>query len=102
MKKTSGVQVGYYDYNYYFARRPFFGTYMHVYTIIIRSHTAGVPYDGVTTHRLVTVKVPLAVFYIFLGVVGIIFAVGCLCFNFIYRKNPLVLEIKHAHKYLIL
>jgi hypothetical protein len=68
--------------------------YMHdmMYTLYnnLCSHKAGVPYDGVPTRRLVTVKVPLAVFYIILGVVGIIFAVGCLCFNFIYRQNPLV------------
>ena len=56
----------------------------------IDMHTAGVPYDGVPTNRLITVRVPLAVFYIILGAVGITFAVGCLCFNFIYRKNPLV------------
>ena len=51
---------------------------------------AGVPYDGVPTSRLVTVKVPLAVFYTILGALGITFAVGCLCFNFAFRKNPLV------------
>ena len=65
-------------------------------------HTAGVPYDGVPTTRLVTVKVALAVFYIILGVAGIIFAIGCLCFNFIYRKNPLVLKSKMLIKLMII
>lgn len=57
---------------------------------IANLHTAGVPYDGVPNNRLVTIEFPLAVFYIILGALGIIFAVSCLCFNFIFRKNPLV------------
>ena len=52
--------------------------------------TAGVPHDGVPRNHLVSVKFPLAIFYVVLGVLGITFAVGCLCFNFACRKNPLV------------
>ena len=57
---------------------------------IANLHTAGVPYDGVPNNRLVTIEFPLAVFYIILGALGIVFAVSCLCFNFIFRKKPLV------------
>ena len=58
--------------------------------VIACFHTAGVPYDGVPNNRLVTIELPLAVFYTILGALGIIFAVSCLCFNFIFRKKPLV------------
>lgn len=46
-----------------------------------------VPYDGVPTEEYVTVGVPVTVVYILLSVIGIIFAVLCLIFNFVYRNK---------------
>ena len=46
-----------------------------------------VPYDGVPTEEYVTVGVPVTVVYILLSVIGIIFAVLCLIFNFMYRNK---------------
>ena len=46
-----------------------------------------VPYDGVPNDEYVTVGVPVTVVYILLSVIGIIFAVLCLIFNFVYRNK---------------
>lgn len=46
-----------------------------------------VPYDGVPDEEYITVGVPVTVVYIILSVIGIIFAVLCLIFNFVYRNK---------------
>ena len=46
-----------------------------------------VPYDGVPGEEYVTVAIPVTVVYILLSVAGIIFAVLCLIFNFVYRNK---------------
>ena len=46
-----------------------------------------VPYDGVPGEKYVTVAIPVTVVYILLSVAGIIFAVLCLIFNFVYRNK---------------
>ena len=43
-----------------------------------------------TVRHLITANFPLAIFYIAMGALGITFAVACLCFDFAFRKNPLV------------
>ncbi len=49
-----------------------------------------IPYDGVPIEEIVTVAVPLTVIYSAFASAGIIFAVVCLIFNFIFRKNAYV------------
>ena len=46
-----------------------------------------VPYDGVPTIEYVTVAIPVTVVYVLLSVAGIIFAILCLIFNFVYRNK---------------
>ena len=56
--------------------------------MLLLYHTEGlVPYDGVPGEEYVTVGIPVTVVYILLSVVGIIFAVLCLIFNFVYRNK---------------
>ena len=63
-----------------------------MYDIVTMIHTcinSGglIPYDGIPTKEYVAVAIPLAVIYIFLAIAGIIFAIVCLVFNFVYRKK---------------
>ena len=53
-----------------------------------------VPYDGVPTKEYVAVAIPVTVIYIFLATAGIIFAVLCLIFNFVFRNKRQ--EISHS------
>lgn len=46
-----------------------------------------VPYDGVPEEEYVTVGIPVTVVFILLSVAGIIFAVLCLIFNFVFRNK---------------
>ncbi len=46
-----------------------------------------VPYDGIPVEELTTVALPVTVMYILLASMGIVFAVLCLTFNFIFRKR---------------
>ena len=46
-----------------------------------------VPYDGVPNTVIDTVATPLVVIIDLLAVAGIVFALGCLAFNFTYRKT---------------
>lgn len=46
-----------------------------------------VPYDGVPKTVIDTTATPLVVVIILLAVAGIVFALGCLAFNFVYRKT---------------
>ena len=46
-----------------------------------------VPYDGVPNTIIDTVATPLVVIIDLLAVAGIVFALGCLAFNFAYRKT---------------
>ena len=56
--------------------------------IIVKYHAGGlVPYDGVPTNKYVTVAIPVTIVYILLSVAGIIFAILCLIFNFVYRNK---------------
>ncbi len=49
-----------------------------------------VPYDGVPIEEIETVAVPLTVIYTLLATAGIIFAIVCLVFNFVFRQRKLV------------
>jgi gamma-aminobutyric acid type B receptor len=46
-----------------------------------------VPYDGIPTKEFVAIAIPVTVIFVFLASAGIIFAIVCLIFNFIYRKK---------------
>ena len=50
-----------------------------------------VPYDGVPNTIIDTVGTPLAVVIDLLALAGILFALGCLAFNFVYRKSRYML-----------
>ena len=47
----------------------------------------GVPNDGIPIEEVVTVSLGLTVVYVFLATAGIMFAVVCLAFTFIFRKK---------------
>ena len=67
------------QYNYYHGL---------LYIIFHYLTIAGEPYDGVPENFNVTGDIALAGTFISLGGLGIIFAVVCLCFNFIFREKP--------------
>ena len=46
-----------------------------------------IPYDGVPTEKEVSVDLSLTVIFSILATAGIVFAVACLVFNFIFRKK---------------
>ena len=46
-----------------------------------------IPYDGVPAKEYVTIAVPVTAIFIFLALVGIVFAIVCLVFNFMFRKK---------------
>ena len=45
-----------------------------------------IPYDGVPREEIVTVHPALPAVYITLSCAGIVFAIACLIFNFVYRN----------------
>lgn len=45
------------------------------------------PYDGVTDKVLVSIALPVTLISVVLAIAGIIFAVACLVFNFVFRKK---------------
>ena len=47
----------------------------------------GIPYDGVPIEVVVTVGLSVTVIFLFLATAGIVFAVACLVFNFIFRNK---------------
>ena len=46
-----------------------------------------VPYDGITDKVLVTVALPVTLIFVVLASAGIIFAILCLVFNFVFRNK---------------
>ena len=46
-----------------------------------------IPYDGVPLEEVVSVAVSLTVIFSILNTAGIVFAVACLTFNFIFRNK---------------
>lgn len=46
-----------------------------------------VPYDGVPDDEIVTVHIALTVVIVLLATAGVVFAIVCICFNFIFRKR---------------
>ncbi len=61
-----------------------------------------VPYDGVPDEEYVAVGIPVTVVYIFLSVAGIIFAVLCLIFNFVYRNKRYGISVKLIYQMMLL
>ena len=55
--------------------------------------TDGVPSDGVPMEEVVTVSLFLTVVYVILATFGIVFAVVCLMFTFIFREKRRVILI---------
>ena len=51
---------------------------------------AGTPSDGVPREEAVTVVLPLTIIYIALATLGVMFAIVCLAFNFIFRNKKYV------------
>jgi gamma-aminobutyric acid type B receptor len=51
------------------------------------SFPEGTPNDGIPIEDVVTVSVALTVVYVILATAGLVFAVGCLLFNIIYRHR---------------
>ena len=47
----------------------------------------GIPYDGVPNEEVVSVSLGLAVVFFILATAGILFALACIIFNFVYRKK---------------
>ena len=67
---------------------PFFPTRMHYAHMHYLS--GGVPYDGIPTKDISTVSVALVAVIYVCAAAGVIFAVVCLVFNFIFRKKKYV------------
>ena len=53
----------------------------------INSVIGGTPYDGVPIEVLETVDLSLTVIFIVLSTFGIVLAIVCLIFNFIFRER---------------
>ena len=51
------------------------------------------PYDGVPTEKEVSVDLSLTVIFSILATAGIVFAVTCLAFNFIFRNKKWVINL---------
>ena len=49
--------------------------------------TDGIPNDGLQIEEVVTVSVALTGVYVILATAGLVFAVGCLLFNIIFRQR---------------
>ena len=49
-----------------------------------------VPYDGVPEKKIETVHISITVVFIVLACCGMVFAVVCITFNFVYRKSKYV------------
>ena len=49
-----------------------------------------VPYDGVPEKKIETVHISVTVVFIVLACCGMVFAVVCITFNFVYRKSKYV------------
>ena len=47
----------------------------------------GIPNDGIPIEEVVTVSVALTVVYVILAVAGLVFAMGCLLFNLLFRQR---------------
>ena len=56
----------------------------HMYILYIPD---GIPNDGIPIEEVVTVSLALTVVYVILAVTGLLFAVGCLLFNLLYREK---------------
>ena len=53
----------------------------------VNSPLDGTPYDGTPVEIPVTVDISLTVVFIVLSTTGIVFAIICLAFNFIFRDR---------------
>lgn len=49
--------------------------------------TGGVPYDGVPGEDIQTAFIPLVIVIYLLAAAGILFAIACLAFNYIFRNR---------------
>ena len=47
----------------------------------------GVVHDGATLEEIVTVNISITVIFVFLAILGIVFTIACLVYNFIFRKQ---------------
>ena len=51
------------------------------------TYIEGIPNDGIPTEEVVIVSVALTVIYVILATAGLVFAVGCLLFNILFREK---------------
>ena len=51
------------------------------------AHADGVPYDGVPQDDVEKIHVSLTIVFCSLSTAGIVFAISCMLFNFIYRDK---------------
>lgn len=58
-------------------------------------YIGSIPYDGVPNKETVTVHPAVTSIYIILALGGIVFAIVCLIFNFIYRNEKYAVVISH-------
>ena len=54
---------------------------------LLPSVADGVPFDGIPVLKTVAVAIPLSVIYVILATAGLLLAVACLVFNFIFRER---------------
>ena len=56
---------------------------------MIYSHPepGGIPYDGVPDEKVVSISLALAIVFFILATSGILFAMACIVFNFVYRER---------------
>lgn len=55
----------------------------------------GIPNDGRTVQDIVTVSPAITAMYTTVGIIGIVFAITCSIFNFVFRKKKYVVHTHH-------
>ena len=66
---------------------------MIILTISDCGSVDGIPPDGAALQVINTFQIALVVIFYLLATIGIIFAVGCFLFNFIFRKRKLAYHL---------
>ena len=56
-------------------------------SIVLQFPGGAIPYDGVPEEKEVSVDLSLTVIFFILATAGIVFAVACLVFNFLFRNK---------------
>jgi len=61
--------------------------YCVLFVFYFHPDPGGIPYDGVPDEEVVPISLGLAIVFFILATSGILFALGCIIFNFVYRES---------------